>query len=341
MGQGVFRNRLGTLMKEIPEVSIVICTRNRAKSLGGTINSLTQLKSDYEWEAILVDNASTDNTMQIFKDTGDFDGRFRYLRVDQVGLGAARDAAWRQARGRIVSFTDDDCYLAPDYVNKVVEVFRAHPEIGCVGGRILLYDPDDARVTIDERIVPCEIRPFHFVTPGELQGANLSFRFEVLERVDGLDTELGAGTSFPCEDIDVVASILWAGFSARFEPGPVVFHHHGRKAAEIAKLIPGYDRGRGAYYAKYILRRDTRREYIKGWWRHANSSYYLSTLRRLFREYKAAAFYFIRRKRYGVFLMALPIWLIAYGAIGLMVVMGYLRRLSSGYPISVKGKSWI
>src|SRR6202030_2914998 len=117
----------------------------------------------------------------------------------------------------------------------------AHPEVGCVGGRILLYDPQDARMTIDERIVPCEIRPFHFVTTGELQGANLSIRVEVLERVGGFDRELGAGTKFPCEDIDIVASTLWAGFAARFEPGPVVFHHHGRKRHEIAKLVAGYD----------------------------------------------------------------------------------------------------
>ena len=139
-------------MDKAPVVSIIICTRNRAKSLGGTIKSLTQIKSGYEWEAILVDNASTDNTTQVFKENWDCGGRFRYLRVDQVGLGAARDAAWRQARGRIISFTDDDCYLAPDYVDRVVEAFTAHPEVGCVGGRILLYDPQDARVTIDERL---------------------------------------------------------------------------------------------------------------------------------------------------------------------------------------------
>ena len=331
----VFGNGHRTLMEKIPVVSIVICTRNRAKSLGGTINSLRQIKSDYEWEAILVDNASTDSTPQVLKDLGDYGGRFRYLRVDKVGLGAAHDAAWRQARGRIISFTDDDCYLAPDYVNKVVEVFCAHPEIGCVGGRILLYDPQDASYTIDERILPCEIKPFHFVMAGELQGANLSLRFEVLERVGGFDTELGPGTKFNCEDVDIVASTLWAGFAARFEPGPVVFHHHGRKWAEMDKIMASYDRGRGAYYAKYILRCDTRREYIIGWWRLANASYYRSTLRRLFGEFQGAASYLAHRKRYEVLLMALPIWLATYGAISLMVGMRYITsRLFPGFCFS-------
>ena len=338
MEQSVFANRLRTLVEK-PVLSIVICTRNRAKSLGGIINSLTQIESDYEWEAIFVDNASTDGTMQVFKDTGDYGGRFRYLQVDKVGLGAARDAGWRQAHGRIISFTDDDCYLAPNYVNKVVEAFSAHPEVGCVGGRILLYDPQDARMTIEERSVPFEIRPFHFVMAGELQGANLSFRFEVLERVNGFDTDLGAGTKFPCEDIDIVASTLWAGFPARFEPGPVVFHHHGRKWTEVDKIVADYDRGRGAYYAKYILRRDTRREYIINWWRRANAFYYLSTLRRLFREFTSAAAYFAHRKRYDVLLMTLPIWLVTYGAITLIVGIRILlgkRVKTSWKPSEVK-----
>jgi glycosyltransferase involved in cell wall biosynthesis len=323
MEQPFFGNAL-TMMMETPILSIVICTRNRGKSLGGTIDSLTKIESDYVWEAIFVDNASTDNTMQVLRDIGDKEGRFRYLRVDRVGLGAARDAGWRQARGRIVSFTDDDCYLAPDYVNKVVEVFSAHPEAGCVGGRILLHDPQDARMTVEERSEPFEIRPFQFLTPGELQGANLSFRVDVLKRVNGFDPDLGAGTKFPCEDIDILASALWAGFPVRFDPRPLVFHHHGRKWSEVDRIVADYDRGRGAYYAKYILRRDTRKEYIINWWRAAHAFYYLSTPRRLFREFKSAAAYFVHRKRYDILLIALPIWLVTGGAITLIVVMRML-----------------
>jgi len=223
------RDTVSDPAERLPVVSVVICTRNRANRLQGTIDSLLRIRSLYEWEAILVDNASTDNTGQVLEQVGTYGGRFRFLRVERIGVGAARDAAWRRARGRIVSFTDDDCYLADDYIDKIVEVFRAHPKVGCVGGRILLYDPLDVRETIDEREAPCEIEPFRFIMAGALHGANLSLRFEVLTRVGGFDPDLGAGTRFPCEDIDIVASTLWAGYGARFDPGPVVFHHHGRK----------------------------------------------------------------------------------------------------------------
>ena len=52
---------------EKPVLSIVICTRNRAKGLGDIINSLIKIESGYEWEAIFVDNASTDKTRQVFQ----------------------------------------------------------------------------------------------------------------------------------------------------------------------------------------------------------------------------------------------------------------------------------
>lgn len=311
-------------METAPVVSIVICTRNRAKTLQATIAALMRIESSHPWEAILVDNASTDGTMQALQAFGNHGGRFRCLRVERIGLGAARDAAWRQARGRIVSFTDDDCYVAPDYVDQIVEVFRRHPEVGCVGGRILLHDPTDAPITIEERDVPRELRPFHFVEAGELHGANLSFRFEALERAGGFDPELGAGTPFPFEDIDVVAATSWAGVPARFDPLPVVSHHHGRKPADTGRIMAGHDRGRGAYYAKYILRKDTRKAYVIGWWRLANAFYYASTLGRLLRECRSAAAYFLHRKRYGFLLVALPVWAAAYAGITVMVGLRFL-----------------
>jgi glycosyltransferase involved in cell wall biosynthesis len=310
-------------MEKIPVVSIVICTRNRAKRLEGTLRSLAAIRSRHEWEALLVDNASEDETMEVINAAADCDGRIRGLRVDRVGLGAARDAAWREARGSIVSFTDDDCYLAPDYVDAVVEVFLSHPDVGCVGGRILLHDPEDARVTIDERETPFEIKPYRFVMAGELHGANLSCRHEVLEKIGGFDAELGAGTKFPCEDIDVVAATLWAGAHVRYDPRPLVFHHHGRRATDVDRLMANYDRGRGAYYAKYILRSDTRRVYLHGWWKHANAVYYFSTLVRLWREMAAAVSYFSYRKRYGFVLAAVPIFFCVYGAIAVLVLLRF------------------
>lgn len=316
-------------MNPTPTVSIIICTRNRAKTLLGTLHSLTMLKTEHSWEALVVDNASVDDTIQVINSADDCGGRLHCMRVDQIGLGAARDAAWRRARGQIVSFTDDDCYLQADYVDAIVEVFRAYPEIGCVGGRIMLFDPLDARVTIDERDRSHQIPPFQFIDAGEVQGANLSFRRAVLDQIGGFDLQLGAGTRFPCEDIDAAAAVVWLGHPVRYDPQPVVFHHHRRRSPEAVKQLEhSYDFGRGAYYAKYILRRDTRAHYITGWWTKAKSGRSLSSFARLSREILAAFMFFVSCRRYGFLVMAMPVLLAGYGVVGLRVALvGTCRRL--------------
>jgi glycosyltransferase involved in cell wall biosynthesis len=273
---------------EVMDLSLAICTRNRAAQLQRTLEIISQLHSDAAWEIIVVDNGSTDMTPAVVQAARGANPRIIYVREEQQGLGAARNTAWRTARGDIISYVDDDCYPSHGFVDDVLNVFRAWEDVGYITGRITLHDPEDALVTCDLREVPADIPPYSFQRAGVVQGANTSVRRKVLAVIGGFDRRLGAGTRFPCEDADMGAAASWAGFKGRFDPAPSVAHHHGRKRADIPALFEGYDRGRGAYYMKYILRDDSRAAYIKGWsrewWHHRNRS----TLRR---ELMSAAAY--------------------------------------------------
>ena len=280
-----------------PDLSIVICTRNRAGQLQGTLDSLLAMKTARAWEAILVDNASTDGTADAIRRYSEREPRIRYFREERIGLGAARDRGWREARAAVIALTDDDCYVAEDYVDAVLAAFDGRPDVGVLGGRILLFDPDDARVTIDERDHPAEMAPRSFVVAGAIKGANLSFRREALQKIDGFDPGLGAGTPFPCEDIDAVAAVLWAGYRGCYDPRPLVLHHHRRREADVPRLLAGYDRGRGAYYAKFLLKPECRRTYMTGWLREVRGNLNVAGLVRLFRELRSAAAYLRSRRR--------------------------------------------
>jgi glycosyltransferase involved in cell wall biosynthesis len=286
------------------DLSFIVCTRNRCAKLPAILQRFATLKTRHAWEVLFVDNASTDATAEIIKTADDCGGRLRYLRVDRIGLGAARDAAWRQANGRIIAFTDDDCYPAEDYADALVEVYRQHPDAGCISGRVLLYDPTDAPMTINERTMPATIPPYHFIGTGMFQGANISFRRAVLEDIGGFDPEFGAGTPFPCEDIDAVAAALWSGTTARYDPAPVIWHHHGRKHADLKPVVDGYDRGRGAYYAKFLLRPESRRAYLRGWWdavmRHPYGIYGID----VFTRELGSAFVYLRHRKANAFILA-------------------------------------
>jgi glycosyltransferase involved in cell wall biosynthesis len=319
------------------DLSFIVCTRNRCAKLPGILKSFAALKTNHAWEVLFVDNASTDDTAGVINGADDLGGRLKYLRVDRIGLGAARDASWRQAQGRIIAFTDDDCYLAEDYADALLAVYQTHPDVGCVSGRILLYDPTDARMTINEATIPVTTPPYRFVEAGTLQGANISFRRAVLETIGGFDPDFGAGTPFPCEDIDAAAATVWSGFAARFDPAPVVWHHHGRKDSDIKTVVQGYDRGRGAYYAKYVLRPDSRNAYLRGWWditMHRQGIYGIAILARELRS----GYAYLRHRQANAFIVAAaPVAAAFFVLVIFHVCLGTARRRLRRYARKVFG----
>jgi hypothetical protein len=270
-----------------------------------------KVESAHSWECLVVDNASTDDTSAVISVASRENKNIRGIHNTRIGLGASRDKGWREARGALIAFTDDDCYVTPNYVDAIVSAFEEHPEVGCIGGRILLYDADDAPVTIDLREQAVEIPARIFVPAGTLHGANLSFRRCTLEKIGGIDPQLGAGTAFPCEDIDALAATLWAGFPARFDPRIVVSHHHRRRERDVAALRAAYDCGHGAYYTKYLLRRDTRWAFLKGWIRVTP---WRSNPERVAREFDAAKRYLVLRNKRLLATLLTPISLLAVAA---------------------------
>lgn len=312
------------------KVSIIVCTRNRAQYLEAALDSISNISATYAWEALIVDNASTDDTANIIRKYQNICGNLRYLFCDRIGLGAARDFAWREARGEIVAFTDDDCYPKPNYVDAICAAFARHPEADCIGGRIELFDRDDVAVTIDEGTCVRRYPPYTFLAAGALQGANLAFRREALRISGGFDPELGAGTPFPCEDVDAVAALLWSGREVRFDPEPQVQHHHRRRVHDLPQLMAGYDRGRGAYYAKWILRPQARWLYLRQWLYPVARWHGRDQLPRLWRELRAAQDY-LGRKRRPMFRFLLYVAVLATFMILLarLIAQGVVKRTRS------------
>ncbi|MGH9308087.1 MAG: glycosyltransferase, partial [Vicinamibacterales bacterium] len=202
--------------------------------------------------------------------------------------------------GQILAFTDDDCYPRPDYLLALADVFAAH-DVGVVGGRVVRHDPTDANVSIRDVDTPTSIEPGTFVRPGMVHGANLGVRREVLAAIGGFDPLLGPGA--PCvaaEDIELVARAVWAGWRARYDPAPVVSHHHGRKPGEEADRVRrGYDYGRGAYYTKFLLNRRARRVYLRSWYEITRRSPRSGARQRLRRELAGGCRYLFQRMLRG------------------------------------------
>ena len=249
------------------DLSLLICTRNRASQLAQTLKRVSALQSQFKWELIVVDNGSTDHTGAVIAEyTGACDHPVQTILEPGRGVSCAKNTGWRSARSGVVVSIDDDCYPAEDYLDSIFECFVRDPKLGFVGGRILLHDSADRRITIQESLEPLFFPAGSFIRPGVIQGANIAFRRAALAEVGGFDPWFGGGTPYSGEEAELMARMSVAGWSGAYHPQPVVYHHHGRKTARDEwRLMRWYDRGRGAYYAKCILNRRMRSVYIKNW----------------------------------------------------------------------------
>jgi glycosyltransferase involved in cell wall biosynthesis len=247
-------------------ISLIVCTRNRAESLTRCLAALAALESPSSpWELVLVDNGSTDRTPEVINSFGrQFPAPMRVAHESTPGLGRARNIGLRESRGVVVAFTDDDCYPAADFLTRILEEFDQTRDLGFLGGRILLHDETDAPITVLLRTDGFEIAPRSCLPPGMIQGANMAFRRTALEQVGGFDDGLGAGTPFACEDLDACALVNATGWRGRYVPSVVVRHHHGRKAgAAVRQLEWTYAKARGAYYVRRLLDARVRAAYAR------------------------------------------------------------------------------
>jgi glycosyltransferase involved in cell wall biosynthesis len=120
-------------------VSIVICCYNSASRLPQTIQHLLaqEVPKSLLWEVIVVDNACTDDTAQVARTLwpGDAQAKLRVVSEPEPGLSNARRKGFEEAQYDLLSFVDDDNWVAPNWVRLVSEIMSAHPEVGALGGR--------------------------------------------------------------------------------------------------------------------------------------------------------------------------------------------------------------
>jgi len=243
-------------------ISVVICTFNRAERLRHTLEGLRGMSvaSGLEWELMVVDNNSTDNTRAVVEEFARTSGLVaRYLFEPKQGKSNALNRAIRAAKGDVVAFLDDDVIPAADWLTNVWREFSSDSELGVVSGRVELANPHDLPLMIVTN--PNRKLAMSYLDVDGLIGCGCSsaFRRSVLTSVGDFDTLLGPGSKFRAmEDRDYTYRAWKAGNRMLYAPSLLLLHNHGRRThIDEARLLHGYNIGTGAYYAKHILSGDT------------------------------------------------------------------------------------
>jgi glycosyltransferase involved in cell wall biosynthesis len=120
------------------KLSIVIPCYNSEKTLESTLESV--YKQDFqEWEAIIVNDGSTDGTDEIANRWINIDNRFSYYCKSNEGLSKTRNFAISKAKGIYILPLDSDNQLIADYSKSAIEIFENHEGIGVVYGDALYF----------------------------------------------------------------------------------------------------------------------------------------------------------------------------------------------------------
>jgi glucosyl-dolichyl phosphate glucuronosyltransferase len=218
-------------------ISVILCTYNRCQRLTTALESLeaSVLPATREWEILIVDNNSKDQTRQVAEIFSRRQpDRFRYIFEPTQGKSYALNTGIRESRGSILAFVDDDVTVEPSWLQNLTAELDSAEWAGA-GGRIF-----PAPGFTPPRWLPLE-GPWrqgaalfaHFdlgETPGELKeppyGTNMAFRKEMFHKYGDFRTDLGPrpGREIRNEDTELGTRMLNGGEKLRYVPSAVVYH---------------------------------------------------------------------------------------------------------------------
>jgi len=133
-----------------PLVSIIVPCYNYAEFLRETLQDL--LKQEYtNWECIVVNDGSTDDTEGVAREFAQRDARFRYCFQANQGLSSARNFGMKQSKGAYLQFLDSDDFIHPSKLLKQVNEMESRPEVEIIYGKSLFFFGDDRSLLFQTR----------------------------------------------------------------------------------------------------------------------------------------------------------------------------------------------
>ena len=121
-----------------PLVSVIVPTYNYGRFIEETLECL-RAQTYVNWECIVVDDGSTDDTADRVSRFMERDARFKFLRQENARQAAAKNNGLRNSAGQYIQFLDADDLIEPQKFEKQVQYLEAHPEVDIVYGSMRYF----------------------------------------------------------------------------------------------------------------------------------------------------------------------------------------------------------
>ena len=231
-------------LPKAPFVSVIVCSYNGGPTLASCLDSLGKLNYP-EYEVILVDDGSTDDTSYI---AAQFPW-VRYIHQSNQGLSHARNTGAAAAKGEVFAYTDSDCMVDPDWLYYLIGTLVSGDYAGVGGPNVT----PPAKSWIQACVAAAPGGPSHVlltdVVAEHIPGCNMAFYRWAFEGVGGFDTEYRKAG----DDVDFCWRIQQAGWVIAFSPTAIVWHYRRFTLRAFLRQQDGYGEAESLLRFKHLI----------------------------------------------------------------------------------------
>ncbi|MGQ9729840.1 MAG: glycosyltransferase family 2 protein [Candidatus Zipacnadales bacterium] len=252
------------------QISLCIVSWNVRDDLVGCLDSLRDASRGVRTEVIVVDNASTDDTVAVIRER--FPEVLLICNDRNRGFAAATNQAMAEARGQYLLLLNPDTLLPPNVLAELLAVAEAHPEAGILAPKLL--NPDGSLQYSCRRFPTIMAAMFRHTLLGRLfprnrwaaeyimeewahegvqevdwvSGACMLVRRELYERIGPLDE----GFFWGSEDVDYAYRCHAAGYRVLYTSRPAIIHAVGRSSDQVPiRTVANFHRSMLRLYRKH------------------------------------------------------------------------------------------
>ena len=215
-----------------PKISVVVCTYNRAGLLVGALQSLCeQTLAASQYEVIVVDNKSEDNTHAVTEKFCSLYPNVRYCFETKQGLSHARNLGWQESKGEYVAYIDDDCKVPEHFLAVAEDIIEQVFPVVFGGPSYAFYDIPKPRWYKDSygsHEPYKEARTLNKKECVNIYGMNMFFRRSVLQAMGGFDPRFGmSGKKIAYSEETVLLKLIYDAMPDQviyYEPKLYVYH---------------------------------------------------------------------------------------------------------------------
>jgi len=258
------------------ELSIIIVSWNVSSLLTKFLRSIFEYTTDIDFEVIVVDNASQDDTVEQIKTRfiNELDaGKLKLLaEKENHGFSKGNNIGWHKSDGKYVWFLNPDMEFIEDSVSKMMSIIKEDGKLAAVGCQ-LLYEDRTVQPTVknfpkllDQILILLKLHHFirtkslkKYLAKGfnyhdsaevdQIMGACILTKREILDKIKGWDEDYWLWW----EDVDLCKKINDLGFKIKYTPKTSIIHYEGKSFEQLPSLNKQkrFNKGMRTYFRKH------------------------------------------------------------------------------------------